>query len=202
MQQKLGDFDLLKELGEGTCGKVYLAENRFMKKKVCLKVLPKHWTKDESFVVKFKKEISQLTKLQHPNIVKIHHVTNAAETFFLVTDFITSKNDTPQSLKEFLASYKRSLPEDLVETILRQIGSALDYAHEKSLKSFPYIHRNIKPSNILIGSDKTFYLADFGLTKLLGLGPVLEKAIFAKMQAFNQGNDVTITELQHSFLFR
>jgi formylglycine-generating enzyme required for sulfatase activity len=200
MHQKLGDFELIKELGDCSFGKIYLAKHHFTKKQYCIKTLSKTWATKEHFLTKFKREIAQLAKLEHPNLVKIEPITNHHDVFFVASEFITLKEDSSQNLQQFIQNYKRAIPEDLIETIAIQMASALDYAHDKSTKTYSFIHYNLKPSNILIGKNKTFHLADFGLAKLIGQGAILEHSIKAQLEAFHADNDLSISALSSSFL--
>jgi len=85
---KIGDYELLKEIGQGSLGKVFVAEHRFLKRPFVLKVLPDALSQDRGFVQRLEKEVAALAKIEHPHIVKIHNVSYFEGTYFLVTDCI------------------------------------------------------------------------------------------------------------------
>lgn len=82
----LGDYTVIKQVGQGSLGSVYLAEHRFMKKHYILKVLPEELSSDRSFIQRFEEDISLISTLDHDNIVKIHNVSYSHGQYFLVTD--------------------------------------------------------------------------------------------------------------------
>lgn len=170
MEEVLGDYTILKKLEDSGFGSVYFAEHRFFKKPYFLKLLPKDLCQDSSFLERFEKKIGLLAKLDHPSIVKIHNISSHQGQHFLVTDPIVDSQNNPLTLERYLWS-KESISETEVEVILRQIASAIDYAHRFSLGKDNLIHGNIKPSNIyLVKNDTTpiVYLADFGLYSIMG----------------------------------
>ena len=86
-----GDYNVIKQIGQGSLGAVYLAEHRFMKRHYALKVLPEELASDRSFIQRFEEGVAQLAQLDHPNIVKIHNVSYAEGSYFLVMDCIVDK---------------------------------------------------------------------------------------------------------------
>ena len=86
--RNLGDYILIKQIGHGALGAVYLAEHRFMKKHFALKVLPEDIAKDRAFIQRFEDEVGFLAQLDHPNIVKIHNISYADGLYFLVMDCV------------------------------------------------------------------------------------------------------------------
>ncbi len=136
----LGDYEIIKTIGE-----VFLVEHRFLKKKYVLKVLSRDCEIGE--------EITILTALNHPNIVRLHTASEDQGTYFLVFDCLL----TGEALS--LADYKDPLSEEEIMSIARQLASALDYAHEKS-----FFHKELKLSNILIKKEAAgiiVYLSEF-----------------------------------------
>ena len=84
----LGDYILIKQIGQGSMGMVYLAEHRFMKKQYVLKILPEELASDRAFIQRFEEEVNLLASLDHPHIVKVHNISSAQGQYFLVTDCI------------------------------------------------------------------------------------------------------------------
>jgi len=166
----LGDYTLVKKLEDTGFGDVFLAEHRFFKKPYVLKLLPKELCEDQSFIDRFEKKIGLLAKLDHPSILKIHNISSHDGQYFLVTDPIVDTQNTPLTLDHYLNS-KDSISEVEIEVILRQIASALDYAHRSSLGKDLLIHGNIKPSNIFVvknNNTTNVFIADFGLYPIIG----------------------------------
>ena len=171
MDKVFGDFTLIKPIGKGTLGSVFLAEHRFIKKTFVLKILPEELTQDAAFVKRFEAEVGALAALDHPNIVKMHNVSLTDGQYYLVTDCIKSVRDEPTNLAQYL---KKNLSEPEIYEILTQVASALDYAHKQKIGSYLLAHRSLKLNNILVGRDR-FYVSDFGLAKLVGEGAILTR---------------------------
>ena len=142
--ESLGDYHLQRLLGTGAFGDVYLAEHRFIKKPYALKVLPETVCSDAAFLRRLEEDVHSIALLDHPNIVKIHNVTCAEGRYFLVMDPIVDSLGETMHLDRYLSLKGRSLTEGDYISILQQVASALDYAHEKGV-----IHGGMKLSNIL-----------------------------------------------------
>lgn len=174
----LGDYSIIKQIGQGTLGSVYLAEHRFVKKQFVLKVLPEELANDRNFIQRFEKEVGTLATLDHSHIVKIHNVSFAEGYYFLVTDCIVDCFGETTNLTQYLGVNKQSLNENEILELLSQIASALHYAHQKQLNGTPLAHRGIKLNNILIGKGERglhVYLSDFGLSHIVGEGAILTR---------------------------
>lgn len=196
----LGDYVILKKLGIGSFGEVYLAEHRFIKNKVAIKVLPQELTSNDEFIKNFEKDVGVLTTLDHPAIVKLHNISHVDGKYFLVMDAMVDSNNEMLSLERYL-KYKGSvLPEIEVETILRQIASCLDYAHKVGFDDDLLAHRSLKLSNIFVKNTETgirVFVSDFGLTRLIGEGKVLfqtQKMLLKEMSL----NDELVKSKSHN----
>lgn len=179
MEKKiLGDYNLIKQIGSGPLGTVYLAEHRFIKKQFAIKILPEELSSDRNFIKRFEKEVKGLASLDHPNIVKVHNISGADGSYFFVTDCIVDALGETTNLSQYM-SYKRGLlPEEETRSILSQIAAALDYAHQRVSEGTAFVHRGIKFNNVLIGKGPKgieAYLSDFGLTKVVGEKLVLTR---------------------------
>ncbi len=164
----VGDYTLLKELGRGAFGPVYLAEHRFIKRQFALKMLPEEVCSDPAFVRRFEAQIAEISALDHPHIVKIHNVSSSEGRYFIITDPIVDSFGEAMHLERYLDLKGRSLGEEDWTDLLTQVASALDYAHEAGVT-----HGALKLSNILVLADTKgvkLVLSDFGLTRLLGEG--------------------------------
>ncbi len=187
--KQLGDYIIVKEIGKGSFGPVYLAEHRFLKKKFVLKLLSDEFSQDQEFIDKFEKEVGMLAALDHPSVLKLHNISCDNGKYFLVLDAILDQNSEPATLTNYLKKKGPVLPEKDVETILRQVASALDYVHDLTILGEKLVHRGLKPSNVFIQeNNKTelkIFVADFGLVKLLGEKKLLNK----NFQGFLSQND-------------
>lgn len=174
----LGDYSLIKQIGNGSLGTVYLAEHLFMKKHYILKVLPEELAMDRPFIQRFEEEVAGLAALDHPNIVKIHNVSFSQGQYFLVTDCVVDPLGETTNLAQHIMSRTQRFGEEELYHLLLQIADALDYAHGKKVGNKNAVHRGIKLNNILVGQDKNrigVYLSDFGLSKIIGTGAVLTR---------------------------
>ncbi len=176
--QVLGDYTLLKQIGQGSLGTVFLAEHRFMKRQYALKILPKELSSDKNFISRFEEEVSRISALDHPHIVKVHNISYVEGSYFLVMDCIVDDLGETTNLAQFMAEQTHPILEKDLVRWMRQIAEALDYAHFRP-SGQAMIHRGLKLNNILIGRgglDRiNFYISDFGLSKVIGMGAVLSR---------------------------
>ncbi len=199
--KKMGDYELIKEIGQGSLGAVFLAEHRFLKRQFVLKILPDEFSSDRQFVQRLEKEVSSLAMLDHPHIVKMHNVSYADGTYFLVTDCIVDDYGETTTLAQYLSSKEGPLQEEEIAKIAFQIASALDYAH-------PLTHQGLKLNNVLIGKGEEgpcVYLSDFGLTKVVGLGFALNRTYeeIAKLlgkEGYTKKNAEMFSRFHNTFL--
>lgn len=173
MEQTFGKYQVQKELGQGGFATVYLARNTMLGTDVALKVLNPTLAQDDKFIRRFQEEARQAALLQHPNIVRIIDFEEANGRFFITMDYVPGTDLQKHLQKETL------LPLEQIVDILQQMGDALDYAHSKGL-----IHRDVKPSNILLGADGVVKLTDFGIvraaegTRLTTSGAMMGTAVY------------------------
>jgi len=150
----LGQYQIISELGRGGMAVVYKAYQPALQRYVAIKVLPPQLGLDPDFVRRFQHEAIAAARLKHPNIVTIHDVSSADGVNFIVMELVEG-----ESLSAVIRSSGAMLPER-VASIVAQVASALDYAHQQG-----FIHRDIKPSNIMLGADDHVTLMDFGIAK-------------------------------------
>lgn len=151
---RVAHYRIFSLLGEGGMGRVYLAEDTKLHRKVSLKFLSADVTKDHEHLRRFEQEARAASALNHPNIITIHEIGEEDRHQFIATEFIDG-----QTLRERLRS-----PLDLDETleIAIQVASALAAAHRVNI-----VHRDIKPENIMIRKDDGLVkVLDFGLAKM------------------------------------
>lgn len=154
---QIGRFRLIRMLGEGGFAAVYLAEDPALGRKVALKLLHSRLTGDDEIIRRFKAEARLAAGLKHPNIVTVHDVgvTNDDQPY-LVMELLTGV-----TLSEALAT-AGPFPHDFASLVVTQLASALDYIHGRGL-----VHRDVKPSNVMIGDEAHVTLMDFGISKRL-----------------------------------
>ncbi|MCC6409224.1 MAG: SUMF1/EgtB/PvdO family nonheme iron enzyme [Planctomycetes bacterium] len=171
--RKLGDFRILRELGRGAMGIVYLALQESLQRLVALKVLPMHLTISEHRIDRFRREALAAAKLRHPSIVQVHAVGEDRGMHYFAMEYVRGKS-LAQELEGLRARRRNEGvvdPTDRLGTradgyitqvceITAQIARALDYAHSNGI-----IHRDVKPQNILIDERGEPFLVDFGLAK-------------------------------------
>src|SRR5438105_2067599 len=150
----LDRYEVLSLLGAGGMGEVYLARDTRLNRKVALKLLPAHFTKNPQRVRRFEQEARAASALNHPNIVTIYEVGEVAETHFIAAEFIEGR-----TLRWQMKHTGMELREALEISI--QVATALTAAHEAKI-----IHRDIKPENIMVRPDGVVKVLDFGLAKL------------------------------------
>src|SRR5262245_38593390 len=152
----LGRYQLLAKLGEGAMGHVYLAHDQRLDRRVAIKVLPEGSVNDPGAVARFQREAKALAQLAHPGIIQAHDSEEADGRHFLVMEYVEGKS-LAQLLKE-----KGRLAPAVAADYAHQAALALEHAHERGL-----IHRDVKPSNLLLSSNGRVKVLDLGLARFL-----------------------------------
>ncbi len=129
---------------------------------VAIKVFPAFFAEEEGFRERFQQEAIAIAKLRHPNILVVHDYGEENGITYIVGEFIEGGTLADQ--------IGAPLPLDYVVRTLGPIAAALDYAHARGV-----LHRDVKPSNILLGNDGTPVLSDFGLARMVGSMPRLTR---------------------------
>jgi len=151
----LGHYRILKKIGAGGMGEVFLAEDSRLRRKIALKVLPENIAADRDRLRRFEQEAFAASALNHPNILTIYEFGVEGETYFLAAEFVAG-----ETLRERMGREPLTLSEAL--DIGVQTVSALRAAHEAGI-----VHRDIKPENIMLRkADGLLKVLDFGLAKL------------------------------------
>ena len=155
IEETISHYRILKQLGAGGMGEVYLAEDVRLGRKVALKILNADLTKHEDRVRRFEQEARAASALTHPNILTIFDIGKEDSAHFIATEFIDG-----QTLRSVLTRARLKLGEVL--DIAVQTAGALAAAHAAGI-----IHRDIKPENIMVRPDGLVKVLDFGLAKLI-----------------------------------
>lgn len=149
----LGPFYIRELLGKGGMASVYLAEQHPNKRIVALKILPRHFTHDQTFIARFNREVKMLAGLEHPAILPVYDFGEHDQTPYIAMAYMaggTLDGHIPPD----------GMPLDPVVSFLLRIADALDYMHERAI-----IHRDLKPSNILLDEEGYPFIADFGIAR-------------------------------------
>jgi class 3 adenylate cyclase/DNA-binding beta-propeller fold protein YncE len=149
-------YRIEEQIGHGGMGIVYRAYDLRLKRTVALKLVTPELALDERFRERFARETELAISLEHPNVVPIHDAGDVAGRLYLAMRLVAGTD-----LRKLLRA-EGALEPSRALAICRQVANALDAAHAKGL-----VHRDVKPSNILLDEAEHVYLADFGLTRRL-----------------------------------
>jgi len=150
-----GHYQVIRQIGAGGMGEVYLARDKKLDRLVAVKILNENFAQHESNLRRFTQEAKAASALNHPNILVIHEIGESEEANYIVSEFVEGK-----TLREHFKQSSVKLSEILDISI--QITNALSAAHTAHI-----VHRDIKPENIMVRSDGYAKILDFGLAKLV-----------------------------------
>lgn len=153
--KQFGPYRVVAPLGEGGMAAVYRAYQASVDRYVALKVLPRYFASDPQFVGRFQQEAKVLAKLQHLHILAVHDFGEEDGYTYIVMPYVETG-----TLGDLLTG--EPLPLKQIGQIVSQVSSALDYAHSQGV-----VHRDVKPSNILIDRQGNCLLTDFGIAKIV-----------------------------------
>ena len=151
VNKQIGGYKLVRRIGEGGMGEVYLAEQLTMHRTVALKILHTKWADDEEFRKRFLLEARAAGKLNHQNLIQVYDVNKYQGKYYFSMEFIDGVTG------EDLIRHEGALPVEKVIDICMQVCQALKY-----LANHNIVHRDIKPANIMVTKDGTVKLGDFG----------------------------------------
>ena len=152
-----GRYRLVAPLGEGGMAAVYRGRDLRLNREVAIKVLHDDLTRDPEFLARFQREAEFVASLSHPHIVPVYDVGEENGTHFIVMEYVRGR-----TLKDAI-ELEGQIGCDRAIGIMRRVLDALGHAHRQGL-----VHRDVKPQNILLTSDGTPRLADFGIAHLVG----------------------------------
>lgn len=156
--EKIRDYILEEKIGEGGMGEVWRAEHTILHRKVAIKAMARHVEADPEFGQRFLQEAQSQARLSHPRIVHVTDFFAEDGQYFLVMPLLSGKN-----LADRLHEVQAPLSVGEALAVARDVLDALDYAHQQGV-----IHRDVKPSNVLLGEDGHASLTDFGIALSLG----------------------------------
>src|SRR5438046_1554112 len=152
--QVITHYKLIRPLGAGGMGEVYLAHDTKLNRKVALKVLPADLISNRERLHRFEQEAQAASALNHPNIITIHEIGEIDGAYFIATEFIDG-----QTLRHRMSGERMKLSEAL--DVATQVASALADAHSARI-----IHPDIKPENVMVRPDALAKVLDFRLATL------------------------------------
>lgn len=158
MLSKIGPYQVTRQIGKGGMATVYQAHQAKLDRHVAVKVMHEFFVQDQDFLTRFEREARIVASLDHPNIVPIYDYDEFDHKPYLVMKHIDG-----MTLKDLLR--KTTLRTESILQLLTPIADALTYAHAQGV-----LHRDVKPSNILIDQEGHPYLTDFGLARMVAQG--------------------------------
>lgn len=150
----IGNYEVLSRIGEGGMATVYLAKQQSMNRQIALKILPKHFVKDDTYMERFRREVDIVSKLEHRNIVPVYDYGEYEGQPYIAMRYMPSG-----SLDDVLRD--GPLSNEKIISVISQIAPALDFAHSKGV-----LHRDLKPSNVLMDDDGGAFITDFGIARV------------------------------------
>ncbi|MDQ4024935.1 MAG: Stk1 family PASTA domain-containing Ser/Thr kinase, partial [Actinomycetota bacterium] len=152
-----GRYAVLEPIGSGGMAEVYRARDELLGRDVAVKVLSDRLSRDKSFVERFRREAQSAANLNHPNVVSLYDYGADDGAYYIVMEYIEGK-----SLGDMVAESGALLPERAAE-IAADVAAALERAHSSGL-----VHRDIKPTNIMVTRSGQTKVTDFGIARALG----------------------------------
>ena len=147
-------YELTKRIGRGGMADVFLGRDRLLDRQVAIKVLFPEFAIDPNFVERFRREAQAAANLSHPNIVNVYDWGRHSGTYFIAMEYVDGR-----TLAEILRTNGHVTSKQAAE-IASEVAAALGFAHQAGL-----VHRDVKPANILIGSNGQVKVADFGIAR-------------------------------------
>jgi len=187
-----GEYEILRQIGRGAMGVVYLAREIQLARDVAMKVLPPHLTYGPGAIGRFRREARTAAALEHPSIIPIYRIAPGGRLFWYTMKYLEGR-----SLADVLSEQK-GLPLEATITILERVGHALDYAHQRHV-----IHRDVKPANVMLEPQGHIVVTDFGIAKeaatgtMPGSGAILGTPFYMSPEQC-KGEDLTGASDQYS----
>src|SRR5271169_3479548 len=159
--QTFAGYTIIRLLGSGGMGEVYLAQHPRLPRRDALKLLPQDWSADTDYRARFNREADLASTLWHPHIVGVHDRGEEDGQLWISMDFV----DGLDAARLLADRYPAGMPVEEVARIVTAVASALDYAHKQGL-----LHRDVKPANIMMThlddeGEQRILLTDFGIAR-------------------------------------
>ena len=155
--KQLGDYKLIRQFASGGMAHIYLGEDKNLKRKAAVKVLSPDLAGGDAILRdRFEREARAVANLHHPNIIPIYQFNKVGDVYFIAMRYVEG-DDFADEIKKYRERGELMPPQRWLP-ILKQVAGALDHAHLRGI-----VHRDVKPSNILLEGNDEAYLSDFGL---------------------------------------
>lgn len=154
----LGNYRILRKIGEGGMGTVYMARDVGLEREVAIKIISPELARNPGLMTRFRVEAIAQARLNHSNIVTIHSFEQQNDTYYIVMEYVEGK-----TLKEIIKE-RAKMPVKQALKIFSRLLEGIAYAHRKGV-----LHRDIKPANVFITPDETVKIGDFGIAKVSGI---------------------------------
>lgn len=161
-QERIGQYEVVRTLGEGSFGKVKLAIHRSTKKKVALKIINRKRLISRDMAGRVEREIEYLQLLRHPHIIKLYTVIKTPNEIIMVLEYAGGE------LFDYIVNHGK-MAESEARRFFQQIICAVDYCHRHKI-----VHRDLKPENLLLDDKLNIKIADFGLSNIMTDGNFLK----------------------------
>jgi serine/threonine protein kinase len=180
--QKLGGrYEVRERIGAGGMARVFQGWDTNLDRAVAIKILHEHLVEDPSFKERFTREAKLVASLNHPNIVQVFDYSfferDSVPVYYMVMPLIKGR-----TLRALLDDYarrgERLAPEQTIR-IMRELCSALGYAHERGM-----VHRDIKPGNVIIDENGRAILTDFGISRMIGVTRITQESVTTGTPAY------------------
>ena len=184
----IGEYTLTRKLGEGGMAEVYLGVHEALGQEVAIKILNPGLAQDSVVRQRFIQEARIQIELRHPGIVQVHTAVTRGEYLALVMEYVQGR-----TLADIIGVEIGPVPVDRAMPLIKQILSAMEYAHQQGV-----IHRDIKPSNILVSDQGVVKVMDFGIAKVVSsskltrTGATLGTAAYMSPEQIRGARDVDV----------
>lgn len=194
LQSKLTRYTIKERIGAGGMATVYRARDNNLERDVAIKVLHEHLSFEYTFQERFEREAKFVAGFHHPHIVQVYDFamveTDDISIYYMVMPYLTGA-----TLEHVIDDYRQrneTVPTEIIISLVREIASALDYAHARGM-----IHRDIKPANILYDSHNRAILTDFGIARLVDTGNLTVEGMTVGTPAYMSPEQAQGLEIDH-----
>ena len=195
LQSNFIRYTLRERIGAGGMATVYRAWDTNLEREVAIKILHEHLSFDSTFQERFEREAKFVAGFHHPHIVQIYDFdvieSDDIPIFYMVMPFLTGA--TLESMISHYHQRNEVLPQKTTMNVIREIASALDYAHTRGM-----IHRDVKPANILYDGHNRAILTDFGIARLAELGNLTAEGMAIGTPAYMPPEQAQGLEIGHT----